>query len=321
VGDEVLDRLGMTMSEKEEKKNRLVGILTSVSVHLAVLLVFLFVGGWTPPDPPLSELGSGVELNFGLDQEGQGEVQPTVPAGATEPQPEVTANERASETPPEPKPEIKETDPKPAEDKLTSTDESAVAVPEPKKEVKKPVVTQPVESPKEKPPVVKPKDTPVTEAKKEPSTAKEPTTRTEASTTAKNATGASQGDDKKKGGDKGSPEGTLDPNGQYTGKPGVGGNGGGGGNGFALSMSGWNWDSPPQAPKLPDNENGRIVFEITVDADGEIIQIETLQRGLSPEAERICKQEIQKRSLVRTATSGAAPERSKGRITFILHTQ
>jgi hypothetical protein len=135
----------------------------------------------------------------------------------------------------------------------------------------------------------------------------------------KNLTAASQGDDKNKAGDKGSKEGSLDPNGQYTGLPGTG-NGGGGGNGFALNMSGWSWDAQPQAPKLPDNENGKIVFEITVDSDGEIISIETLQRGLSPEAERICKEEIQKRSLVRTS-SGAAPEHSKGRITFVLHTQ
>src|SRR6185295_8231732 len=99
----------------------------------------------------------------------------------------------------------------------------------------------------------------------------------------------------------------------------VGGNGEGGGNGFGLEMTGWDWDAKPQPPKVPDNENGRIVFEITVDANGDIERIETKERGLSPEAERLCKEEILKRTLLRTSRA-AAPEKSKGTITFILHT-
>ena len=85
-------------------------------------------------------------------------------------------------------------------------------------------------------------------------------------------------------------------------------------------MAGWHWDAEPQAPKLPDNDNGRVVFEITVDANGDIERIDTKELSLSPEAERLCKEEIQKRSLVRNS-GGTAPERSKGTITFILRTQ
>jgi protein TonB len=290
------------MSEQEEKKNQWVAILTSVGFHAAILLLFLFVMGWTPPDPPLSELGSGVELNFGLDQEGSGDVQPEISEGVNEKKPDAKSEEeQKKETPDVVKDEVKPNESKQEDEKLTSQDdESPVVVKDSKKEIKRPDPVT-VKTPEIKP---KAKDKPV---KDEGASFKYPS-------------GSSQGDDKNKAGDKGSKEGSLDPNGQYTGRPGTGGNGGGGGNGFALNMSGWNWDAQPQAPKLPDNENGKIVFEITVDSDGEIINIETLQRGLSPEAERICKEEIQKRSMVRTSSS-AAPDRSKGRITFVLHTQ
>jgi len=69
------------MSEREEKKNQRVGLLTSVGIHFAMLALFLFVMGWTAPDPPLSEYGSGVELNFGLDDQGGGESGHDGPGG------------------------------------------------------------------------------------------------------------------------------------------------------------------------------------------------------------------------------------------------
>jgi hypothetical protein len=45
-------------------------------------------------------------------------------------------------------------------------------------------------------------------------------------------------------------------------------------------------------------------------------QVKTIFR----EAEKICKQEVLRRSLVKT-TQGSAPERSKGRVAFVLRTQ
>jgi len=67
----------------------------------------------------------------------------------------------------------------------------------------------------------------------------------------------SQGDDPGKVGDKGNPQGKLDAKALY-GKPGGGANG----EGFGLSMSGWEWADIPKIPELPDNESGRIEFEI-----------------------------------------------------------
>jgi hypothetical protein len=126
----------------------------------------------------------------------------------------------------------------------------------------------------------------------------------------------SQGDDKDKTGDKGKPQGVPDPNAAYTGKQG----GGADGEGMALSMSGWAWADEPKLPEIPDNEDGRIVFEIECDADGEITGIKTLERGLSPRAEQLLIQEIRRNSLVRTG-GAKTPERSKGTVVFILKTK
>jgi protein TonB len=126
----------------------------------------------------------------------------------------------------------------------------------------------------------------------------------------------SQGDDKDKAGDKGNPAGTPDPNAAYSGKPG----GGGGGDGMQLSMAGWAWTEQPSIPELPDNEDGRIVFKIICDEDGEIIGIETEERGLSLRAEMILVAEIRRNSLTRTG-GGQTPERSTGYVVFVLKTK
>ena len=303
------------MSEREEKKNQRIGLLTSVGVHFSMLILFLFAMGWSAPNPPLSEYGSGVELNFGLDSEGSGAIQPETPVGENVvPSEEIKENEKQTKTeePQKEKEQVKPEDTKVEKD-LTSQEESPIEVKENKTEVKKD------ELPKDK--VKEGKEKVLKKEKEEEKTVKDVYTKKATDDGTKVKAGAqSQGDDKNKVGDKGSPEGSPDPNGQYTGKPGIGGNGGGGGNGFGLQMSGWNWAAQPQAPKLPDNENGRIVYEIEVDADGEITRITTLERALSPEAEKLCKQEIQKLSLIHT-TGGAIPERSTGRITFVLRTR
>ena len=111
-----------------------------------------------------------------------------------------------------------------------------------------------------------------------------------------------------KTGDKGNPAGTLDSKALY-GKP------GGGAGGSSLDMAGWNWDDKPN-PNVPNNEAGRLVFEIKVDANGDIISIKTLERGVSLEAEQICRRSVEK--LTFTKTGSNVPEISTGKITFVV---
>jgi hypothetical protein len=85
-------------------------------------------------------------------------------------------------------------------------------------------------------------------------------------------------------------------------------------------MSGWVWAKEPKVPELPDNENGKVVFEIECDENGDIIGINTIERSLSPRSEQLLKEEIRKNSLQKIS-DGKAPERSKGKIIFILKTK
>lgn len=286
---------------QQEKKNRLIGIWTSVGVHAGLFLVLFFVIAWRAPDPPLPEYG--IELNFGLDDQGSGEIQPEQPVGNAGESP---SSEAVAEQVPEQSAETPAATSEPAEENdvtpVPSKTESPVTV----KETKKPVVES-------KEPAKAEAKAPTKEAT---STTPAETTK-EATTTEATQKGeaASQGDDTNKTGDKGSEEGKLDAKALY-GTPG----GGGGGTGMNLQMTGWTWADEPAIPQLPDNENGRIVFEIECDENGDITGITSVERTLSPKAEQLLKDMIRKNSLVRTS-GGKVPERSKGRFVFVLRTK
>lgn len=273
----------------QEKKNKRIAFASSLGIHALLLIVFIFLIAWRAPDPPLPEFG--IELNFGLDTQGDGEQQPDDRPGSEE---TTAENLQPAET--LAKEEVVEE--KSAETQVVSKLESPVAVKEEKKE-------SIVEKPKEK--VEK------TEKVKQPVDKKDDS-KLVVVATAKGKDAPSHGDDPGKTGDKGSPQGKPDAKALY-GKP-----GGGGGDGISLSMSGWEWAEQPKIPELPDNEDGRIIFDIECDEEGEIVQITTTQRGLSPKAEQLLKEVIRKNSLVRTS-SGRVPERSKGTIVFVLKTK
>ncbi len=284
------------MSEQQEKKDKTIALITSIGIHGLLLLAFMLLMAWRAPNPPLPEYG--IELNFGMDDQGGGEIQPETSPGEQQAEDD-TQQEDTSE------PVQEEVIEKPIE-QVVSKVESPVVVNEEVKETKKEVV-------KDKPVETKVKDIPKEEVKKQDKEVK--VAEEKGTDTKKGDNTTSQGDDKGKTGDKGSPEGKLDAKSLY-GQQG----GGGGGDGFGLSMSGWVWADDPIVPNLPDNEDGRIEFEIECDDKGDIIGIQTIQRGLSPRAEQLLKDEIRKNSLVRTS-SGKAPERSKGRVVFILKTK
>jgi hypothetical protein len=280
----------MQGEEAKEKKNKQIALFTSLGIHSGLLLLFFFLVAWRAPNPPLPEYG--IELNFGLDEQGGGEIQPEEQPGTEQPVPDEVKPE-------ENKPQEETTEASPTETAVVSKLESPVVIKEEK-------VVKPVEKPKEKIENVS--------VKSEKVEVKEPVK--EASDTKKGKTNPSQGDDKDKVGNKGNPEGKPDANGVYT-KPG----GGGGGNGMNLvGMAGWEWADPPIIPDIPDNGDGKIVFEIECDKDGEILTINVNENTLSPKAAEILKQKIRENSLVRTS-GGKVPERSKGTIVFRLRTK
>ena len=120
------------MSEREEKKNKTIAFAVSAGIHASIFALFFLLMGWSAPYPPYPEYG--IELNYGLDQQGGGDIQPEVPVGS-----EKAVENKQDESVPQPKEEVKETVKETkADEPLTSQDnESPVVVKEDKKEEKK----------------------------------------------------------------------------------------------------------------------------------------------------------------------------------------
>lgn len=293
------------MSEAQEKKNRKIAMITSIGVHVVILVLLLFMVAWRTPNPPLPEFG--IELNFGMDTQGSGDIQPQTPVGVTESEPE--ESEEALEELPQPEAEeieeevVEEATPEetqPAQQEVTSKVESPVVVEE-KKEVKP--VEKPTEKPVEKVVESKPEVKPTPEIPK--AVYKPKTESTDGKATDRTGAQGNQGDDVDKTGDKGDPEGTLDSKALY-GKQG----GGGGG----VSMIGFGGFGHPDidTPPLPEESYGIYEFKVKVDEQGLVISVTPVQRGLSFEAERRLKAAIQQLQFIPRGN----PKPAEGTITF-----
>ncbi|TPE43177.1 hypothetical protein [Pontibacter mangrovi] len=297
---------------KEEEKNKRIAAGVSIGVHVLILLLLIYMLAWRAPDPPAPEYG--IEMNFGTDAVGSGDVQteatpneaknvedskpaPTQPDPEPEPQPEPTPQPTPPAQPVETPKVTTTTAPEPV-----SVKEEVKPVPKPqpkKEEVKKP-------EPKPEPP----KEEVV---KKEPEKPKslypgKPTTSTG---TGKNgssdaATGNNNGDDTGKVGDKGDPEGDVNAKALY-GKA-------GGGAGGSLNMPGWRYDIEPKRDPY-SNETGLIRFRIKIDADGNLVNVEVLENTVSPRVLSWYKEQLYKTTFSRTG-SGVATSGASGVVTF-----
>ncbi|MBY0424522.1 MAG: hypothetical protein K2Q22_02705 [Cytophagales bacterium] len=288
--------------ERSDSKNRNIGLATSVGIHGLLLLLFFFLLAYTPPNPPLPSYG--VELNFGLDDQGSGDIQNTGPTG-NEPQP----NEQVQTGPQEQSTPQENTASSPAEsgndNQLSDPNaETVVNAEEPKSEPKKSI-------PENKTPAVN-------ESEKQPTKPSE--LNSKALFNKSNSGNNNNGDDNGKVGDKGNPEGSLNAKAFY-GNPGTGNGGpGGSGGGSSLELSGWTWDFKPK-PKDESNENGRIVFEIKVNQDGEIESIKTLEKTVTPAVEKVYRAEVERLTFSKINNSTEAPPLSTGKITFIIRSR
>lgn len=290
------------MTSQEEKKNRRIAMISSLGIHAVVLVLLIFMVAWKQPNPPHPEIG--IEVNWGEDTRGSGNTAPDKSAGSEGTQQEEPEQPTpVEETPePQPKPVVEET--QPVQQEVVAQTESPVVVE--KKEEKK--VEPPVEKvvPRKEPEPEKPKVNP--DAVYKPKTQTQSDNKT---SEAKAGQQANEGNDANAAGNKGQVDGTLNPNAVYKGPS------GGGGNGLGLSMPGWEWVSQPRPKGLTSTLSGKVRFEIEVDANGEITRINTLERTLNFEDERMLKNLIMQSRLEKTSP-GDAPPRSKGIVEFNL---
>ena len=281
--------------QEQEKKDQRKAIVVSIATHLLLLVLFYFLLAWKPQIPPPPEYG--IELNFGISNVGSGDVQSKATPNTSENTEDSAPAPEQTEIAEEPQPEPQQTEAAPVtEQKVVTTPEpSPVAVkeePKPKPEPKKEEVKEP-----EKPKAVYPGKSPNQSAG------------TGVSGSSNKPTGNSQGDDTDKVGDKGDESGTVDAKNLY-GKPGEG-------SGGQLSMPGWKANI--KAPKENSQEFGRIVFEIKVNDDGEVVNLRTIESTVSATVKNLYENEVYKASYMRSGPKPPnAPEYTTGRVTFIL---
>jgi outer membrane biosynthesis protein TonB len=315
------------MSTEVEKKNQKIGMGVSIGIHGLLLILFFLVMAWREPDPPVPEYG--IELNFGLDAAGTGDIQPEQPASTPQLIEEQIIEEQVvedevveepvedlptEEIPVQEEPEviqeevIEDSEAEDSPDVIEPVEEQPEPQPEPEEEIieekPEPVVEKPVEEEiVEEQPVVRNDD--IIESPEEGQGTLEET--------AGAAEAVSQGDDADAVGDEGDPQGVLDPRAIMDGTF-------GGGGGPMLDLTGWIWDFKPD-PKDTSNENGKIVFEIKIDDMGEIISVRTLERTVSPSVERIYKTEVESLTFSPISSNTTPAPVSTGKITFIIRSK
>lgn len=308
------------MTINDERDKQIKAGATTAAINGLILLVMIFAAAWQTPGTGPGDY-PGIEVNLGYDEQGTGDIEPATPIGeedaTTDKNP--PADPVVEETQPEAAPPdvVKENTTTPVEEETFTDATSDVEINEEKKEKpsekrldKKPLIIpdKPAEKPIEKRPEEEPKvDSRAVykgKSNSDPSTLRD--------SNGKQGTSGNQGDDIGKEGNKGVPGGTEGAA-VYKGKP------GGGDGGTGLDLYGWEWDYIPK-PNVPDNQTGRIVFEIEVDGNGELIRYRKEAGTVSAAAERACIEAIQK--LTFTKKPGAkVPQISKGRITFVIRAQ
>ncbi|MBX9889693.1 MAG: hypothetical protein K2X94_00250 [Amoebophilaceae bacterium] len=87
--------------------------------------------------------------------------------------------------------------------------------------------------------------------------------------------------------------------------------------GALLELAGWKWDKVPK-PKDTTQAYGKIVFEIKVDANGEIVAIRTLEKTVSPLVEKIYLDALRALTFTKISTLESYAELSVGKVSFIL---
>ncbi|MGI4874473.1 MAG: hypothetical protein ACRYFX_25230 [Janthinobacterium lividum] len=293
----------MALDYPEEYRREALGITAVLLLLLALLCYFITFRG---PNPPLELMGGdGVELNYGLDAEGSGDVQTRATANASRNRED--SRPPAAQPHPTPQPAQPRVEPaapaQPAAQAkiITSNAEDAGAT--------APPVTKPTPKPAE---VVR--ETPPPKPREQPRTLYTPKGSTSGaaggngvngSSTA--PTGNSNGDHPGRTGDQGDPHGSLDAKALY-GQPGSGGNGTrpGSGGGGGLEMSGWRFDNQPVVEAIDDNP-GVIRFKIKISDDGEVESVSKVSGNVSASQEKLCRDKLLDANFIKTnAGAGGA---------------
>ncbi|HVD99244.1 MAG TPA: hypothetical protein VNB90_13635 [Cytophagaceae bacterium] len=245
------------VERKDENKNKSIGLIVTLGVHAALLLVLFFVIAWRPPYPDISGnglAGGSMEINLGVEDFGTGDIQTNNDQQQNEQTPEEEIQEEV-------------------------TDEAIVN--------EEKVVTSENESPYEVKAEKEQKE------KKEAAPKKEVV---EARNTFPNKPNSESDGNGKVKGDQGKPEGNPDSRNMFPGGRGNGTGGGigdgPGGNGASLDLPGWDWDTKPNKVD-PTSESGYVLFEFYIDEEGSVISAKKIGgANLTPSEDNFYKKQL-----------------------------
>lgn len=301
----------LVIDNKEHRKKALMISGGLYIVFLGALLFFKIL--YEPAEEPLA---MGVDLNYGLDLTGYGDIQTTNKASASrnnyDVKPADKADAQKSVSKPQPatpqpstKPATKSTPQKAAPVITSNAEKSPVVMKKtPAKTSTKPASTAP-SRPAAKP--APPRSVDAGSVMKRSGSG----SKSNGTTGTRDGIGGNSNGDGAPGtvGDQGDPRGTPDGKSLY-------GNPGSGGSGSSISgLSGWN-KKALNPPKDSSSETGTIIFGVTVDDRGDVIGIQVKRSTVSPSVTNFYKSYIQ-RSLSRSLSpQGTPPKRSSGTITI-----
>src|SRR5690554_1598303 len=307
---------------KGEADSKRKAIIITLIVNVLVLAAFFFIVVWRQPVPPIPQYG--LELNLGFTNEGSAnnqttappaldEVQNTEAAAPGEPSPEIT--EAAV---PVAQPETKAAKPTPTESKSSFETKSNVPSPITGAEKTSEAVKESTVPKEASLPVAKPaeKEAEETVQKAEEKPQVDPRAIFGAGGTAgtsqQPSSGSNQGASTQSG-DEGNPSGTID--GRSLMKTGSGN--AGEGSGYNLDLAGWDFSSRPDITDNVSTRNGRIIFQITVNDNGRIVQAIPLEYNVSNEVLAYYRGIVNGLTFKRQSGNPSA-EYSSGKITFII---
>lgn len=275
----------------KEKRNRAISIYVSIGAHIVLLLVFFLMLAWTEPDPPIPEYG--IELNLGSTAIPGSEVESPLSQDEVE---ESDAVSEEAEVEPDDVQQTEQTAKQEVEGQDTEALES-----DPDEEV-----LDDVDSPDVVEETTPNEDTQQEEVEEtDEGVDSESSASTEAleeDKDVKNQTEEPKIDDRaifKKNN-----ESSSDSNAE----------------GSSLDLAGWNWDFEPQ-PDDKSTETGMVVFQITIDDEGEIIGIKTLEKTISPVVEKVYRDAVMELTFSKTSDNRLSAATSTGKITFIIQSK
>jgi outer membrane biosynthesis protein TonB len=311
----IVEALNDIESDKYQAKAAGISV---VLYSLILLSLYLIKIAYEPLAEPIA---MGVDLNYGVDLVGSGDIQTTNKANPSKNNYDVKPAENKVITPTKvvatkPVAPAVKTPPSPSKI-LTADEDSKVTIKKPS-ETTKPSAKPSLETSKTTTTKTATNSTPPQPQRtvdngslfKKPSSG---TSGSNGTTGTSSGVGGNNNGDGKPGevGDKGDPRGTLDGKSLY-GNPGKGG----GSSGASVSISGWKNKGPLNIPKDNSSETGRIRFKVVIDETGEVIAISVQESSLSPSITNYYKEQIKRKLKANLIPEGNPNGNSNGTITI-----